>query len=190
MDMRRALHVPSQYIEAVINDNAPRDGMGPDRVRRTFRSLARNNVKDATAKTVGLDIVGEGSASGGTARNVAADYIAYLRRLYVIEDLSGWAPPIKARERLRTKPKRYFVDPPLAVAELPDGRWGAMEARLGEDKVDEAVSSLRALKRAATVNAKMRQRDPSFLMVLVGNGAFARRVDEDVYVVPLSALGR
>jgi hypothetical protein len=36
----------------------------------------------------------------------------------VIEDQPAWAPHLRSRYRLRTAPKRHFVDPSLAVAAL------------------------------------------------------------------------
>lgn len=41
-----------------------------------------------------------------------------LDRLMVIEDQPAWAPHLRSRYRLRTAPKRHFVDPSLAVAAL------------------------------------------------------------------------
>jgi len=35
-----------------------------------------------------------------------------------LEELPGWDPPIRSKKRMRTKPKRYIVDPSLAMAAL------------------------------------------------------------------------
>ena len=37
-------------------------------------------------------------------------------RLMVVEDQPAWAPHLRSKHRLRTAPKRHFVDPSLAVA--------------------------------------------------------------------------
>jgi uncharacterized protein len=45
-------------------------------------------------------------------------YLAALERLMIVEDQPAWAPHLRSRHRLRTAPKRHFVDPSLAVAAL------------------------------------------------------------------------
>lgn len=45
-------------------------------------------------------------------------YLDFFRDCYLIEELLGWDAPIRSKKHLRTKPKRYFVDPSLAVAAL------------------------------------------------------------------------
>lgn len=43
-------------------------------------------------------------------------YLEELKRLYLVTNLEGWAPPLRSKARVRTKPKRYFIDPSLAAA--------------------------------------------------------------------------
>jgi predicted AAA+ superfamily ATPase len=57
---------------------------------------------------------GVGSISAPTL----ASYISALKRIFVLEELPGWAPDIRAKTRVRVSPKRYLVDPSLAVASL------------------------------------------------------------------------
>ena len=64
-----------------------------------------------------------------------------------------------------------------------------LKSKLGENKVPEAVESLLQVKKKVTANPYARQRDPSFLMVLVGNGAYSYTTAEGIRVVPLSLLG-
>lgn len=75
------------------------------------------------------------------------------------------------------------------ILELADGRWAAIEIKLGENKVPEGIKSLLALKKIATENPYSQQQEPSFLMVLIASGQFARKTPEGVYVVPLTTLG-
>lgn len=72
-----------------------------------------------------------------------------------------------------------------AIVELPDGRWGAFEIKLGMNQVDEAAEKL--LK----MNERFRdsRRPPEFLCVLVGLSSYAYRREDGVYVVPITALG-
>lgn len=55
----------------------------------------------------------------GLARTVDNDivssYLSLFDRLFITEKLSGWEPPMRAKSRVRVKPKRYFADPSLAA---------------------------------------------------------------------------
>lgn len=75
------------------------------------------------------------------------------------------------------------------VLRMPDGRWGAFEVKLAEDKVPEGVASLVRLQNLATRNAAQRMPAPSFLAVLVGRASYAHDTPEGVKVVPISMLG-
>lgn len=71
-----------------------------------------------------------------------------------------------------------------AVVALHDGRWGAVEVKMGQTKVEHAASNLLRLKNR--VDEKM-MNPPSFLMVLTGNG-FAMQRKDGVLVVPVTCL--
>lgn len=45
-------------------------------------------------------------------------YINALKRLFVIDDIRGWAPNIRSKTVIRTGPKRQFIDPSIATASL------------------------------------------------------------------------
>lgn len=77
-----------------------------------------------------------------------------------------------------------------AVAQLPDGRWGAFEIKLGMNRVEEGAQNL---KRIATLFAREMEKDssqlpPSFLAVICGIGNVAYTRADGVMVVPLTAL--
>lgn len=72
-----------------------------------------------------------------------------------------------------------------AVVQLADGRWGAIEVKLGgEKKIAEGAEHL--IKLAEKVDQKVTQM-PSFLMVLTG-GRYAYTRSDGVHVVPLGCL--
>jgi hypothetical protein len=71
-----------------------------------------------------------------------------------------------------------------AIITLPDGRWGAVEIKMGQRQVDEAANNLLNLKKK--VNTDVMQ-PPVFLMVLTGNG-FAMKLENGVIVVPITCL--
>ena len=73
-----------------------------------------------------------------------------------------------------------------AVVHLDDGRWGAIEIKLGGDELVEAgANSLKLLK--AKIEEKSDEMAPSFLMVLTAVGGAYQRED-GVYVAPINLL--
>lgn len=71
------------------------------------------------------------------------------------------------------------------IVNLADGRWGAIEVKLGgEAHIEEGAAHLKSLSAKIDTN---RTRAPEFLMVLTG-GRFAYRRDDGVLVVPLGCL--
>ena len=72
-----------------------------------------------------------------------------------------------------------------AIVRLPDGRWGAVEVKLGgTSRIEEAARHLKAL--AGKVDSA-RTGAPSFLAVLTGS-AYAYTRPDGVHVVPLGCL--
>lgn len=76
-----------------------------------------------------------------------------------------------------------------AIIELRDGRWGAIEIKLGANKAEDAERSLLRLQRKIAGNPAARNPNPSFLLALVGVGQFAYKMPSGVLVVPLTCLG-
>ena len=78
----------------------------------------------------------------GLARTVDNDtvssYLFLFDRLFITEKLSGWEPPMRAKARVRVKPKRYFADPSL-VAVLVGALVG-----VGEDQAIALGDSVEA----------------------------------------------
>ncbi len=73
-----------------------------------------------------------------------------------------------------------------AVVHLDDGRWGAVEIKIGGDGLVEAgAASLKTLRNK--IAAKSDERAPSFLLVLTAVGPSYRRED-GVYVAPINLL--
>jgi predicted AAA+ superfamily ATPase len=70
------------------------------------------------------------------------------------------------------------------LVQLRDGRWGAIEVKLGNKQIEEAATNLLKLKNK--INAG-KMREPSFLMVLTG-GQYAFRRKDSVLVVPVGCL--
>ena len=70
------------------------------------------------------------------------------------------------------------------IVRLRDGRWAAIEVKLGKKQIDRAAENLLALK--ARVNEE-KMGEASFLMVITG-GQFAYRRNDGVLVVPVGCL--
>lgn len=71
-----------------------------------------------------------------------------------------------------------------AIITLPDGRWAAVEIKMGQRQVEEAANNLLKLKNK--VNTEV-MHPPTFLMVLTGNG-YALQLENGVMVVPITCL--
>jgi len=72
-----------------------------------------------------------------------------------------------------------------AIVQLRDGRWGAIEIKLGEAQVEQAAATL---QRFSAQIDSTRSGSPAFLAVICGRGYGYRRPD-GVLVVPIGALG-
>lgn len=73
-----------------------------------------------------------------------------------------------------------------AVIHLEDGRWGAVEIKLGGDRlIEEGAKSLNLLK--TKIMDKSTEPAPSFMMILTARGSLYQRAD-GIYVVPINCL--
>lgn len=241
--------LPAQYLEALFSVSAVKRNLDPHIARKTAMSLARNSGKILTYKTLYEDIFEMEPSAGvdpSLFRQALDPYLSFFKEQYFIEEQSGWDAPIKSRSRIRSKPRRTFVDPSLPAAllhqspdrllyemqlfgnlfeelclrdirvyasamqqlpepsvyyyadadglevdiviELIDGRWGAFEVTLSEEKVPEAQKNLLRLRSKVAANPAAKNREPSFLAVLVGKATFCRQTPEGIYVVPITSL--
>ncbi len=73
-----------------------------------------------------------------------------------------------------------------AIVEMPDGRWGAFEFRLGMNQVDSAAERL--LDLGSYMDKKRAKRMPSVLAVVCGMESSAYRREDGVYVLPITGL--
>lgn len=70
------------------------------------------------------------------------------------------------------------------VVHLKDGRWGAIEVKLGAKATESAAKTLLQLSELVNIE---KMTPPSFLMVITATG-FAYRRKDGVYVVPIGCL--
>lgn len=241
-----AAEVVDQYLDAMFEVSVPRKGGTSDMARRIVSSLARNVATAATLQTIAQDAA-LGDEAGAPATSTVTSYLDMLESMYVIESLHGWDAPVRAKSRLRTKPKRYFADPSIpaaalgmgperllsdgqtfgllfeslcihdlrayaacmpgahpgslryygdsdglevdAIIELRDGRWAALEVKLGETKVPDGIRNIERLRQKVAANPAARNPKPAFSAVLTATSPFCRYdAEHDIYVFPITAL--
>jgi predicted AAA+ superfamily ATPase len=100
----------------------------------------------------------------------------------VLHDLAVYAGSISAEVRHYQDSSGLEVD---AVIERRDGSWGGIEIKLGYHQEDEAAATLIRLKNKL---ADANQKPPSFLAVVIGVGALAKKREDGVYVIPFDLL--
>jgi len=71
-----------------------------------------------------------------------------------------------------------------AIIQIPDGRWGVVEVKMGSGDIETAAENL--LKFKANIDTE-RMNEPSFLMVLTATET-AFQMKNDVWVIPLGCL--
>ena len=116
-DKEAQLFVAKSYVQNICNtDISAIDGVkrNPDKVRTLLKSLARNNSTLVNDKTIMADINVNEKMSNGTYYS----YIKALKDLFVIEEIRGWSPDIKSKTSMRSRNKKIFIDPSIAIASL------------------------------------------------------------------------
>ena len=108
-----AAETAAQYIQSVLDVNVIDEGRSPETALGLLRALALNVTQSVTYKTLAKDV--SGGEKSPDVDTVAA-YLDLFERLKLTEELRGWEPPMRAKARVRVKPKRYFCDPSLAAA--------------------------------------------------------------------------
>lgn len=111
-------------------------------------------------------------------------YFGFLFETLAFRDLRVYTMPLEGEVSHYRDKNGLECD---AVISLPDGRYGLVEIKLGQtpEAIDEAVSKMTTLRNKIDPE-KMSL--PSFMMVLTGNGAYAYRREDGIYVVPIGCL--
>lgn len=124
------------------------------------------------------------AAMGASAERLLLDleWFGQLFESLVIRDLRVLSQPLEGEVFHYRDDYGIEVD---AIVQLIDGRWGAIEIKLGEGQVDQASAKL---KRFGEQIDSERSGPPLFLAVICGKGFGYRRPD-GVLVVPIGALG-
>ena len=71
-----------------------------------------------------------------------------------------------------------------AIVHLKDGRWGAVEVKMGAKEIETAAGNLKSLRDKINVE---KMKEPSFLMILTAT-EFGYRRGDGVHIVPIGCL--
>ena len=74
-----------------------------------------------------------------------------------------------------------------AIIHLPDGKWGAVEIKLGSDEVSINEGSKSLQRFIDNIDTEVMHR-PSFTMILTATTNYAYRQDDGIYIVPIGCL--
>ncbi len=78
---------------------------------------------------------------------------------------------------------KYNLEADIIIS-LRDGRWAAIEVKLGQKQIEEAARNLLKLKEKINTD---KMGEPSFLMVMTG-GEYAYKRSDGVLIVPIGCL--
>jgi predicted AAA+ superfamily ATPase len=115
-----ALAIPRGYLSMIIESDISRvDGIhrSPDKVRLFLRSFARNTATMAGASVLMGDMRAHEENAVISADSIDS-YMNALKQIFIIDEQQEWLPSLCSKTRLRTSPKRHFVDPSLAAAAM------------------------------------------------------------------------
>lgn len=106
------------YIARVIDRDFPEQGhpvRKPDTLRRWLRAYAA-----ATATTTSMEKIRDAASIGGATpqRPTVEGYREVLNRMWLLDDVPGWASSNNEMTRLVQLPKRHLADPALAAVLL------------------------------------------------------------------------
>lgn len=108
-----------EYVKSLIHEEVKKvDGIerNPEKMQNVLRSLARNISTSVSNSTIEGDV--KNNFDDDISRPTLTDYLNTLEKLFVIEDINATNLNFRSKYALRTKPKKYFVDPSIATAIL------------------------------------------------------------------------
>jgi predicted AAA+ superfamily ATPase len=144
------------------------------RSKTAIRTTAKRHFTDPSIATAVLR---------ATPKRLLTDFntFGYLFESLCIRDLRIYAESIDGKVYHYRDKSGLEVD---AIVQLADGRWGAIEIKMGAGMIEHAAENL--LKFARVIDSE-KMGSPSFLMVLTGT-QYAFRLKNGVWVVPIGCL--
>jgi len=117
-EVKHPLELAYDYLAGLLDDNLEEQSPAirePQKFRYFLASLARNSAAIVKNSTLHDDVR---TAAGEFSSKTLAAYLQILRDFFLLEELPGWNPAIRSKARVLSSPKRFLVDPSLAVAAL------------------------------------------------------------------------
>lgn len=108
-----------EYVKSLVHEEVKKvDGVerNPEKMLNVLRALARNVSTQVSNSTLEEDI--KNTFDNDISRPTLTDYINTLEKLFVIENMNATNLNFRSKYALRTKPKKYFVDPSIVCAIL------------------------------------------------------------------------
>ncbi len=117
-----ARELARSYLDLTVEDDVSRiDSVrrDPHKLRLLLRSLARNESTLAKNSTLQRDMLEFDDET--LAPDTLTDYLAVLRRLFILWEQGAYNPNLRSSVRVGKKPKRHLADPSLSAAALGVG---------------------------------------------------------------------
>lgn len=108
-----------EYVKSLVHEEVKKiDGVerNPEKMLNVLRALARNTSTQVSTTTLEEDV--KNVFNEDISRPTLGDYLNTLEKLFVIENVGATTLKFRSKYALRTKPKKYFVDPSIATAIL------------------------------------------------------------------------
>lgn len=108
-----------EYVKSLVHEEVRQLDQvkrNPEKMLNVLRSLARNISTPVANSTIEGDV--KNNFDDDISRPTLTDYLNTLEKLFVIEDVNVTNLNFRSKYALRTKPKKYFVDPSIATAIL------------------------------------------------------------------------
>lgn len=169
----------SSYMDALDKIFVTEDALAWNPNLRSKAAIRTSPTRYFTDPSVAAAALGVGP--GDLINDVRT--FGFLFETLCIRDLRVYAQPLDGTVYHFRTEKGMECD---AVIYLRDGRYGLVEIKLGGSEAIE--NAAKTLKNIALKIDTEKMKEPSFLMVLVGEGPYAYRRPDGVLVVPLGTL--
>ena len=168
----------AQYLTALERifaiENVP--AWGPSlRSKTVIRTAAKRQFADPSIATAALRVK-------PTALIDDLKTCGFLFESLVTRDLRVYAQPLDGDVYHYRDKSGLEAD---LIIRLADGRWGAVEVKLGVGQIDEAATNLLKLKEKIN---ETKTGSPAFLLVVSGTCPYAMKRPDGILVVPIGCL--
>ena len=112
------LSITKDYVDIIYNEDISKVNKiqrNPTLAKIIMRAYARNLCTLAQKTSMLTNVSVE---TKGTSMKTFDDYVSALQKLFIIEDIEAWCPAIRSATAIRSRKKRNFVDPSIAVTAM------------------------------------------------------------------------